>query len=138
MFCSLHNLFKQATHRKMRSRAGLFAACWLLLNMQLAVAAHHEPPSAPVIPAAHAQLMDDMMQMPGMDNASQKILCDKHCHPDNAQPPASPELQLHALPAETSLLLVANTQESCIEPMAWQTPPVTGPPAEIRFCRFRE
>ena len=106
MIQSLQALFKQATRRRLRIRAGLVIACWLLLNLQLAVAAHHGGQQQPVAP--------------------------------QAQPNTSTSLELNALPAETTLLVVSPQQEICAERMDWHTPPVTGPPAEIRFCRFRE
>nr|WP_287858567.1 hypothetical protein [Klebsiella sp.] len=139
MIQSLQVLFKQATRRRLRIRAGLVIACWLLLNLQLAVAAHHgggQPSVAPEVQVHH--IVDGMMSMPGMESAGQKVICEKHCDPDTAQPNSSTALQLNAFPSETALLVVSPQQESCAERMDWHTPPVTGPPAEIRFCRFRE
>lgn len=139
MIQSLQALFKQATRRRLRIRAGLVIACWLLLNLQLAVAAHHGGQQQPVTPQVQINhIVDGMMTMSGMDNVGQKVICEKHCDPDTAQPNTSTSLQLNALPAETTLLVVSPQQEICAERMDWHTPPVTGPPAEIRFCRFRE
>lgn len=139
MIAFLQALFKHATRRRLRIRAGLVIACWLLLNLQLAVAAHHgsgQQPAEPQVQIHH--IVDGMMSMPGIENSGQKAICDKHCDPDTAQPNTSISLQLNALPAETTLLVVSPRQETCAKRMDWHTPPVTGPPAEIRFCRFRE
>ncbi len=136
---SLQALFKQATRRRLRIRAGLVIACWLLLNLQLAVAAHHGGPQQPAAPQVQIHhIVDGMMNMPGMENVGQKVICEKHCDPDTAQPNSLTSLQLNALPSETALLVVSPQQETCAERMDWRTPPVTGPPVEIRFCRFRE
>lgn len=114
-------------------------ACWLLLNLQLAVAAHHGLQPQPVMPQVQVHHQPDGADvMPGMENAGQKVICDKHCDPDTAQPNPTTSLQLNALAGETALLVVSPQQESCAERIDWHTPPVTGPPAEIRFCRFRE
>ena len=136
---SLQALFKQLTRRRFRIRAGLVIACWLLLNLQLAVAAHHGGQQQPVAPQVqiHA-IVDGAMNMPGMENIGQKVICEKHCDPDTAQPNTLSSLQLNALPSEIALFVVPPLQEDCAERMDWHTPPVTGPPVEIRFCRFRE
>ncbi len=129
----IQSLFQPLIRRRFRIRAGFVVACWLLLNMQLALAAHHTPQPDITAPqnASHAQ-------MPGMQHAvAQKMLCEKHCNPDSAQT-GSPSLQLTALPVDATLLPVASEQTPCIEQAQWYQPPVTGPPAEIRFCRFRE
>lgn len=128
MIQSLQALFKQATRRRLRIRAGLVIACWLLLNLQLAVAAHHggqQQPAAPQVQIHH--IVDGMMNMPGMENVGQKVICEKHCDPDTAQPNSLTSLQLNALPSETALLVVSPQQETCAERMDWRTPPVTGP-----------
>lgn len=139
MIASLQALLKQATRRRLRIRAGLVIACWLLLNLQLTVAAHHVGQQQPVAPQAQIHhIVDGVMSMPGMESVGQKAICEKHCDPDTAQPNSLTSLQLNALPSETALLVVSPQQETCAERMDWRTPPVTGPPAEIRFCRFRE
>jgi len=64
-------------------------------------------------------------------------LCEKHCMPDQGQKdPAQP--QLVALPAAITLTL--NTPEcDAVSHYAWSvTLPAAGPPATIRYCRFRE
>lgn len=135
MLQPVQSLFQSFSRRRFRIRAGFVAACWLLLNMQLALAAHQMP-----IPASDVSVQHSVADspMPGMQHAAaQKMLCDKHCNPDNAQTSA-PSLHLTALPVDTRLLLIASEQTPCIEQAQWQQPPVTGPPAEIRFCRFRE
>lgn len=108
MIPSLQALFKQVTRRRLRIRAGLVIACWLLLNFQLAVAAHHGGQQQPVAPQVQTHhIVDGMMSMPGMENAGQKVICEKHCDPDTAQPNSSTSLQLNALPGETALLVVS-------------------------------
>ncbi len=135
MLQRIQSLFQPLIRRRFRIRAGFVVACWLLLNMQLALAAHHTPTSPSEINEPQSVTHT---QMPGMQHAApQKALCEKHCNPDNAQT-SSPSLQLTALPVDATLLLVASHHTPCIEPALWQQPPVTGPPAEIRFCRFRE
>jgi len=69
MIQSLQALFKQATRRRLRIRAGLVIACWLLLNLQLAVAAHHGGQQQPVAPQVQIHhIVDGMMTMSGMEN----------------------------------------------------------------------
>jgi hypothetical protein len=74
-------------------------------------------------------IVDGMMNMPGMESVGQKVICEKHCDPDTAQPNSLTSLQLNAS-SETALLVVSPQQETCAERMDWRTPPVTGPPVE--------
>lgn len=134
----LQVLFRRATQRRFCIRVKLVVTCWLLLNMQMAIAAHHAPPPMSDIPSAHSQtMMGSMPYMSGMP-VSQKAVCEKHCHPDNTLTESLP-LQPHAIPVITSLLPVSQEQPlSLWLRETWQKPPVTGPPTEVRFCRFRE
>ena len=137
--CVTAGIIKTSNPASARIRAGLVIACWLLLNLQLTVAAHHGGQQQPVAPQVQIHhIVDGVMSMPGMESVGQKAICEKHCDPDTAQPNSLTSLQLNALPSETALLVVSPQQETCAERMDWRTPPVTGPPAEIRFCRFRE
>ncbi len=125
MIASLQALLKQATRRRLRIRAGLVIACWLLLNLQLTVAAHHGGQQQPVAPQAQIHhIVDGVMSMPGMESVGQKAICEKHCDPDTAQPNSLTSLQLNALPSETALLVVSPQQETCAERMDWRTSPV--------------
>jgi hypothetical protein len=69
--------------------------------------------------------------------ASVGPLCEKHCQPDTASQDL-PSLSLLALPVSSELLPVQPSQPVTVGSNRWFTPPVAGPPAEIRFCRFRE
>lgn len=138
MFHTLQTFYRTITRQRFRVRACLTVACWLLLNMQLALAAHHSSPGYPADDQPVHSHASHHYAMPAVDNVAQKILCEKHCYPDNAQPPSSADLQLNALPTTTSLALIPATHSVRTQQETWWTPPVTGPPAEIRFCRFRE
>ncbi|HEY4435919.1 MAG TPA: hypothetical protein VGN40_07130 [Lelliottia sp.] len=114
----------------------LFAFGWLLIQSQVAVASH-DCTLSPRGESAMIQHMD-MMDTPQHHQLSNiSPLCEKHCVPDQVQKdPAQP--QLVAIPATMTITL--NTL-SCSEVAhsAWSlTPPAAGPPATIRFCRFRE
>lgn len=111
----------------------LMAFGWLLIQSQVAVASHHC--SIDLRGEIAAVQHQDMMANP--DAASASPLCEKHCVPDQAQSdPAQP--QVMALPA--AMILTLNTPECTVERhSAWSiTPPAVGPPATIRYCRFRE
>jgi hypothetical protein len=43
-------------------------------------------------------IVDGVMSMPGMESVGQKVICEKHCDPDTAQPNSLTSLQLNALP----------------------------------------
>ena len=102
----------------------LIAFGWLLFQSQVAIASH-----------------DCTLDMQGRETATthalQTPLCDKHCVPDAMQK-ESGHGSLVALPVETAL---AVSLPACVDtpPTEWSlTPPAAGPPATIRFCRFRE
>ncbi|HDR2753655.1 TPA: hypothetical protein QCJ76_002246 [Enterobacter asburiae] len=114
----------------------LIAFGWLLIQSQVAVASHDCSIDLRGNVAAIQHM--DMMAKPGpAHTADVSPLCEKHCVPDQApKDPTHP--QLVALPATMTLTL--NTPECTdVSPSAWSiTPPAVGPPATIRFCRFRE
>ncbi|WP_459607002.1 hypothetical protein [Dickeya oryzae] len=134
-------------HLRYKSRWGwMLALCWLLLNAQLAIASHRC--DIPLIAAApvnvqhdtHRMQPDAVMPDTGYDvqtTASVGPLCEKHCQPDTASQDL-PSLSLLALPVSSELLPVQPPQPVTVGSNRWFTPPVAGPPAEIRFCRFRE
>ncbi|WP_437613095.1 hypothetical protein [Erwinia sp. V71] len=136
MVRQLQQLFSNASRRRLRICAGFAVACWLLLNAQLAVSSHH---SDTQIISEHHSLTDtdNLCHLAEVDSATFKLLCQKHCQPDSAHTP-SLSLQLDALPAEEILLLIPQQDSIADRDADWRAPPVTGPPAEIRFCRFRE
>ena len=114
----------------------LCAFGWLVIQSQVAIASHDcslDPRGA----AATIQHMDMSAKPLSHDVVSASPLCEKHCVPDQVQKdPAQPHLV--ALPAVMTLALIT-PQCSEIAHSAWSlTPPAVGPPATIRFCRFRE
>ncbi len=114
----------------------LIAFGWLLIQSQVAVASHDC--SIDLRGDVTAIQHMDMMAKPGPVHAADvSPICEKHCVPDQApKDPGQP--QLVALPA--SMTLTLNTPEcTAVRQSAWSvTPPAVGPPATIRFCRFRE
>ncbi|QYM94327.1 hypothetical protein FGI21_07760 [Dickeya zeae] len=129
----------------------MLALCWLLLNTQLAIASHRcdipliaAASVAPVNVQHDTHRMQSDAVMPDMSagydvqtTASVGPLCEKHCQPDTASQDL-PSLSLLALPVSSELLPVQPPQPVTVGSNRWFTPPVAGPPAEIRFCRFRE
>lgn len=135
----LRTLLRKATRRRYRLRVGLTVACWILLNMQLVTGSHHSsPPPASEGKRHYAARMNHSLTQSCVENTSQKLLCEKHCHPDRVQPSSTTPLHPDAVALETLLLIPVRKPEQYSTLTAWQTPPVTGPPTEIRFCRFRE
>ncbi|MEE3660457.1 hypothetical protein V2I52_00690 [Brenneria sp. g21c3] len=134
-------------HLRHKGRWGwLLALCWLFLNAQLALAGHHcdltiNNVSPSVQHQAHLQQTTSHSShhdaMPKHSAGQQTPLCEKHCVPDTIkQDNASPALL--ALPVSSELALAAAPREANCASHVWFTPPVAGPPAEIRFCRFIE
>lgn len=114
----------------------LLAFGWLLIQSQVAVASHDCTLDLRG-EVAMIQHMDMMAKPVSHDRGDVSPLCEKHCVPDRAQTD-TPHPQLVALPVAMTLSLAApecrQTPHS-----AWSlTPPSVGPPATIRFCRFRE
>ncbi|ACS84973.1 hypothetical protein [Musicola paradisiaca] len=144
-----HSASLSYRHLRYTSRWGwLLALCWLLLNTQLAVASHACSLSIVAAPAviqhqAHTQPSGMTMNhnmadsTPVANTADAGPLCDKHCLPDSASQD-TPSIALLALPTETELQLALPASTLVVAGPDWFTPPVIGPPAEIRFCRFRE
>ncbi|MBJ7221634.1 MULTISPECIES: hypothetical protein [unclassified Brenneria] len=134
-------------HLRHKGRWGwLLALCWLFLNAQLAIAGHqcdltvsHVSPS--IQHQAHLQQTTshfshhDAMAKPSADQ--QTPLCEKHCVPDTIKQDNASLISL-ALPVNNDLVLAAQPHEANGANHVWFSPPVAGPPAEIRFCRFRE
>ncbi|KAA8999881.1 hypothetical protein FJU30_11310 [Affinibrenneria salicis] len=126
-----------------RRWAWLLTLCWLFVNAQLAVAGHQcdfPLANAPTAMQHQAHLHRQAAQNHDahMDaSAHATSLCEKHCVPDNLQPDNA-SLALLALPVDYQLAPVAPSQSAAAQDSAWLTPPSAGPPAEIRFCRFRE
>ncbi|WP_313107148.1 DUF2946 domain-containing protein [Pseudescherichia vulneris] len=115
----------------------LIAFGWLLFQSQVAIASHDctldmQGESAMLQHVDHMQVREI-----ATTHALQTPLCDKHCVPDAMQK-ESGHGSLVALPVETAL---AVSLPVCVDtpPTEWSlTPPAAGPPATIRFCRFRE
>ncbi|WP_413736071.1 hypothetical protein ACL2XP_24835 [Sodalis sp. RH21] len=117
----------------------ILLAFWLLLNAQLALASHQCSMPITALPAAleHTEQMlhGDAMQSPA-HAAAPGLLCDKHCVPDSAQKDTQ-HAPFVVLPSQTDLLVAQWRDEPRIPDVAWLTPPIIGPPAEIQFCRYR-
>ncbi|WLI75071.1 DUF2946 domain-containing protein [Kosakonia sp. H02] len=116
----------------------LIAFGWLLFQSQVAIASHDC--DLPV--QGESMLVQHMNHMSMGDNAPQTHamktpLCEKHCVPDLVQKDTY-HPSLVALPV-TLTLAVAEPVCSSVSHDGWAlTPPAAGPPATIRFCRFRE
>ncbi|WP_067486662.1 hypothetical protein [Dickeya sp. CSL RW240] len=142
-----HRPFSLHALRHKSAWGWLLALCWLLLNTQLAVAGHRcglTITAAPVMVQHEAHRMSHPADMPdGQTTAQVKAsaeispLCEKHCLPDSATQEL-PSLSLLALPVNDELLPVPPSPSLAVASDDRLTPPVTGPPATIRFCRFRE
>ncbi len=114
----------------------LMAFGWLLLQSQVAVASHHCTIDLRGEMAAIQHM--DMMAKPGLHNAvDASPLCEKHCVPDQVQKDPA---QLHLVAFPAAMTLTLNTPEcASASDSVWSvTPPAVGPPATIRYCRFRE
>lgn len=120
-----------------RASALLFALCWLMLNAQLALASHQCDMRPPV---ENTQMQhNEFMQMPDSTEhmQNQTVLCEKHCVPERTQSDGS-SLPVLALPVVQTLALTTVDARTAVTTADWIAPPVTAPPAEVRFCRFRE
>jgi len=115
----------------------LIAFGWLLFQSQVAIASHDctldmQGESAMLQHVDHMQVRET-----ATTHALQTPLCAKHCVPDVMQKETG-HGSLAALPVEIAL---AVRRPACVDtpPTEWSlTPPAAGPPATIRFCRFRE
>lgn len=116
----------------------LVAFGWLLIQSQVALASHDcgQPSWQESRVAAHMNHM--MMADSAPHTAAMKTpLCAKHCVPDTAQKESGHQLPV-ALPVSVTLA-VALPACATFSSAGWAlTPPAVGPPATIRFCRFRE
>lgn len=116
----------------------LIALGWLLIQSQVAIASHGC--ALPV--AGEAMAQQHLHHLAMNDNAPKAHamkapLCEKHCVPDLVQKETH-HPSLAALPA-TLTLAVAEPVCTFTPARNWAlTPPAAGPPATIRFCRFRE
>lgn len=116
----------------------LIALGWLLIQSQMAIASHGCTLPVPSEAMAqqhlhHLAMGDDAPKA----HAMKAPLCEKHCVPDQVQK-ESHYPSLEALPA-TLTLAISEPVCSAITSRSWVlTPPAAGPPATIRFCRFRE
>ncbi|MGR4049169.1 DUF2946 domain-containing protein [Kosakonia cowanii] len=115
----------------------LIALGWLLIQSQVAIASH-----ACTLPVPGEAMMQQHMHHLAMgDDAPphrmKGVLCEKHCVPDLVQQEGH-HPSLAALPA-TLTLAIAEPVFTAITSSGWTlTPPAAGPPATLRFCRFRE
>lgn len=116
----------------------LLAFGWLFVNSQVAVASHDCPIdfSAQAVSIQHGEHLlmadtdPDMAKMNGP-------LCEKHCVPDVMQKDNG-HSDVAALPVADTLALIVPDCTPAVTSVSRLTPPATGPPATIRFCRFRE
>lgn len=124
--------------RRQRVFALLMLSLWLLVNAQLALASHDCAPRPAALPVTihHAPQMQHGSSMP-TQAAAQGPLCEKHCVPDAAQKETQ-HSPLAALPGALDLTLTDWPAAPHIQRIAWLAPPIAGPPAEVRFCRYRE
>lgn len=115
----------------------LLAFGWLFVNSLVAVASHDCPVeiSASSLSVQHSE---HVLMKNQWDRVKAKgTLCDKHCIPDVMQKDNGYS-SLVALPVTDTLALVTPECQEVVTSVALLTPPATGPPATIRFCRFRE
>lgn len=105
----------------------------LVLQSQLALAAHQcdlnlMGDSTMLQHVQHQDMPSSFMKTP---------LCEKHCVPDSAQKVAD-HSPVVALPVTLTLAVVSAPAQSAPRADWTLKPPAVGPPATIRFCRFRE
>ena len=111
----------------------LIILCAIILQSQLATAAHRcqldlMGESVTAQHLQHQSAHQETMKTP---------LCEKHCLPDSSQQKVE-HPPLVALPVS---LTIAAVDAPCAQTSAVDgslKPPAAGPPATIRFCRFRE
>lgn len=133
-------VMRKLQQRGRRMMTFAVVACWLLLNAQLALAAHLC--DMPVMvhstsTATHHGATSSMSHAAHISTMAKTPLCDKHCTPDNAQKTTS-QLHLDAIAHDSGMQLVVATPALTPDEQNWLTPPRTGPPTEIVYCRFRE
>ncbi len=135
-------LVRQLLPRRRRLTALGVVACWLLLNAQLALAAHlcdmpDMPATTPAVVHHASHQGSHLSQTPHVTAMAKGALCDKHCTPDSGQKTVS-ALHLDAVAHDSGTLLAVADPDVMPDEQAWLTPPRTGPPVEIVYCRFRE
>jgi hypothetical protein len=115
----------------------LLALGWFFVNSQVAIASYDCPVDMTAGPMVAPH--NGAMQMPekAMQAKISNPLCEKHCVPDVMQKDNGHSSPV-ALPVTNSLALIAPQCSTAVESTSYVTPPATGPPATIRFCRFRE
>lgn len=114
----------------------LIMLCAIILQSQLAAAAHRCQINllGDSVTTQHAMHLSAKSATKGMGKT---LLCEKHCLPDSGQqngehPP------LVVLPVSLTIAVIAPAQRTASAVDCSFTPPAAGPPATIRFCRFRE
>lgn len=111
----------------------LAAFCVLILQSQLAIASH----SCDLNPLGDSSVLQHVNHQQMSSMTMKTSLCEKHCVPESAsQTPDHPPVL--ALPTTVSLAVVNPPCERAVTTNRTFTPPAIGPPATIRFCRFRE
>ncbi|MBW7982545.1 hypothetical protein [Enterobacillus tribolii] len=138
------SLTRQLLHRLRVKNvwAGVLVACWMLLNAQMAIAGHRcamqiDGPMPSVQHMSHGNAGADMPHHSAMQSA--EMLCEQHCAPDGIHQETADHLPLLAVPLVSTELRIADLSDDSLPGKpAWSPPPPTAPPAEIRFCRFRE
>lgn len=127
------------TLRILRQHLGMLtlALGFLLAAGQTAQASHGCPLDLEGQVAA-VQHQDHLMGNPAPSpHSSASPLCEKHCVPDVMQK-ESPQSSLLALPVADTLAVIEPQCAPQTRSYWLLTPPAAGPPATIRFCRFRE
>lgn len=116
----------------------LLAFGWFFVNSQVAVASHDCPidVSAQAVSIQHSEHMLMADGQPSMAKVSGP-LCEKHCIPDVMQKDNG-HSDVVALPVADTLALMIPDCVPAVMSVSQLAPPATGPPATIRFCRFRE
>ncbi|WP_058911733.1 hypothetical protein [Entomohabitans teleogrylli] len=114
----------------------MMAFGWLFIHSQLAVASH----DCPIDIQADTVMIQHMNHAMAEEDSGHQMrgaLCEKHCIPDVMQKDNG-HSDPAVLPASSAIVLAQAVDTR--EPVAqWSlTPPAVGPPAAIRFCRFRE
>lgn len=138
MFTYLHTIRFATLLRPRRWRNVAYGVLWLLLliNAQLALASHNCNLQPSALPTSR-QHGANMLHGAGNPAAAPQQVCEKHCVPDSVQPDTH-TLPLIVLPNNTRLSITPRHDEPQLQNVAWLMPPIAGPPAEERFCRYRE
>ncbi|WP_330984507.1 MULTISPECIES: DUF2946 domain-containing protein [Enterobacterales] len=111
----------------------LVAFCVLILQSQLVIASHH----CELSPLGDSAMLQHLEHQTMKQTEMKTPLCEKHCVPENSPKPVE-QPPVIALPASTTLALVDLPCEATMAADWTLKPPAAGPPATIRFCRFRE